>query len=173
MSWAHIACCISFALTQHYAGIADEDCCILIFRYSFYLVFQVSEAKKKKAASKKAKTPGAIAAKAETEAASPNENSSPSNGLQEITKGVEDVGISNDRTCTSILTSHPQSRDIHLESFTLLFHGHELLADSSLELNFGRCAELKSSTSILPYFIPYQIGMVGFDQIPWAPACSF
>ncbi|EIE26592.1 P-loop containing nucleoside triphosphate hydrolase protein [Coccomyxa subellipsoidea C-169] len=96
----------------------------------------VSEAKKKRAALKKAKTPGATAAKAD--AGSPNENSSPSNGVQEITKGVEDVGISNDRTCTSVLTSHPQSRDIHLESLTLLFHGHELIADGNLELNFGR-----------------------------------
>jgi hypothetical protein len=31
-----------------------------------------------------------------------------------------------------------QSRDIHLDSFTLLFHGHELLADAKLELNYGR-----------------------------------
>lgn len=31
-----------------------------------------------------------------------------------------------------------QSRDIHLESFTLLFHGHELLTDAKLELNYGR-----------------------------------
>ena len=102
---------------------------------------QVSEAKKKRAALKKAKTPGATAAKAD--AGSPNENSSPSNGVQEVTKGVEDVGISNDRTCTSVLTSHPQSRDIHLESLTLLFHGHELIADGNLELNFGRWAQLQ------------------------------
>lgn len=99
---------------------------------------QVSEAKKKRAAAKKAKTPGGSTAK--PDAASPNENSSPSNGLHEITRSVEEVGISNERTCTSVLTSHPQSRDIHLESFTLLFHGHELLVDSSLELNYGRWA---------------------------------
>ncbi len=98
---------------------------------------QVSEAKKKRAASKKAKTPGAAASKAE--AVSTNENSTPTNGVQEVTNGMADLDVANDRSCTSILTSHPQSRDIHLESFTLLFHGHELLTDSSLELNFGRC----------------------------------
>lgn len=98
---------------------------------------QVSEAKKKKAAAKKAKAPGGAAAK---DAASQNENTSPANGVQEVKKGVEEVDMSNDRSCTSILTSHPQSRDIHLESFSLLFHGHELLVDTSLELNFGRQA---------------------------------
>ena len=46
----------------------------------------------------------------------------------------------NDRSTTGVLTSHPQSRDIHFESFSLLYHGHELLTDTSLELNYGRCA---------------------------------
>jgi ATP-binding cassette subfamily F protein 2 len=98
-------------------------------------VLQVSDAKKKKAAAKKAKAPGGSAGK---ESASSNENSSPSNGVQELSRGIEDVAVSNDRSCTCILTSHPKSRDIHLESFTLLFHGHELLVDTALELNFGR-----------------------------------
>lgn len=44
----------------------------------------------------------------------------------------------NDRSTTGVLTSHPQSRDIHFESFSLLFHGHELLTDTRLELNYGR-----------------------------------
>lgn len=44
----------------------------------------------------------------------------------------------NGRSCTGVLASHPQSRDIHIDSFTLLYHGHMLLEDSRLELNFGR-----------------------------------
>ena len=48
------------------------------------------------------------------------------------------VGESSERTCTGILTSHPQSRDIQIEKFTLLFHGHALLEDTDLELNYGR-----------------------------------
>jgi ATP-binding cassette, subfamily F, member 2 len=48
-----------------------------------------------------------------------------------------DLGL-NDRATTGVLTSHPLSRDIHFEQFTLLFHGHELLQDTNLELNYGR-----------------------------------
>lgn len=54
-----------------------------------------------------------------------------------VTEELDAMGI-NDRACTGVLTSHPQSRDIHVESVTLLFHGHELLADTKLELNYGR-----------------------------------
>mgnify|MGYP001807258387 FL=1 len=42
------------------------------------------------------------------------------------------------RSTTGVLASHPQSRDIQIDSFTLLYHGHELLQDSKLELNYGR-----------------------------------
>ncbi|CAK0734018.1 ATP-binding cassette sub- F member 1 [Coccomyxa viridis] len=97
----------------------------------------VSDSKKKRAAAKKAKAPGGTTASAK-EASSPNENEAPANGVHEVVKQLEDADLTNERSCTSILTSHPQSRDIHLESFTLLFHGHELLVDTDLELNFGR-----------------------------------
>lgn len=52
------------------------------------------------------------------------------NGLEELELG--------DRSCTGVLTSHPQSRDIQIDSVTLLFHGHELLTDTRVELNYGR-----------------------------------
>ena len=51
------------------------------------------------------------------------------------TNGAEEVS---DRTVTGVLTSHPQSRDVHIESVTLLFHGHQLLEDTAIELNHGR-----------------------------------
>jgi ATP-binding cassette, subfamily F, member 2 len=44
----------------------------------------------------------------------------------------------NGRSVTGVWAAHPQARDIQVDSFTLLFHGHELLADTRLELNFGR-----------------------------------
>lgn len=50
---------------------------------------------------------------------------------------LDHLGV-NDRSTTGVLTSHPQSRDVHIESLSLLFHGHELLADTKLELNYGR-----------------------------------
>ena len=31
-----------------------------------------------------------------------------------------------------------ESRDVLITSFTLLFHGHQLLVDGELQLNFGR-----------------------------------
>jgi len=46
------------------------------------------------------------------------------------------------RTVSAVITSHPMSRDVHIDQFTLLFHGHELLMDAKLELNHGRCAPL-------------------------------
>ena len=109
----------------------------MFLRRFYHGMSQVSDAKKKRAAAKKAKAPGGITAPAK-DGSSPNENEAPANGVHELAKQVEEADIDNERSCTSILTSHPQSRDIHLESFTLLFHGHELLVDTDLELNFGR-----------------------------------
>lgn len=42
------------------------------------------------------------------------------------------------RTCTGVLSSHPMSRDVHISSFSLSFHGLELLIDTKVELNWGR-----------------------------------
>ena len=39
-----------------------------------------------------------------------------------------------------LAAGHPLGRDIHYDNVSLLCHGHELLADTRLELNFGRCA---------------------------------
>ncbi len=48
------------------------------------------------------------------------------------------IAVDNGRSCTGVLSSHPESRDVHISSFTLLYHGHQLLVDAELELNFGR-----------------------------------
>jgi len=42
------------------------------------------------------------------------------------------------RACTGTLTSHPDARDIHVDSLSITFHGAELLRDTRLELNCGR-----------------------------------
>eukprot|EP00210_Caulerpa_lentillifera_P003575 g3410.t1 len=52
--------------------------------------------------------------------------------------GVASSLVLSNRACTGVITSHPQSRDIQIQSLTVLFHGHELLTDTELELNFGR-----------------------------------
>jgi ATP-binding cassette subfamily F protein 2 len=42
------------------------------------------------------------------------------------------------RSVAGVLASHYDSRDLHLDSITIRFHGAELLVDSRLELNCGR-----------------------------------
>jgi ATP-binding cassette subfamily F protein 2 len=43
-----------------------------------------------------------------------------------------------DRNSTGVLTSQPLSRDIKIESFSLSFHGRELISNTDIDLNFGR-----------------------------------
>ncbi|CAL0324206.1 unnamed protein product [Lupinus luteus] len=89
----------------------------------------VSDASKKKAAQKKA----AAAAKRGGKAAS----SKAASETDKIANGIGDIKIS-DRNCTGVLCSHPLSRDIRIESLSVTFHGHDLIVDSELELNYGR-----------------------------------
>jgi ATP-binding cassette subfamily F protein 2 len=42
------------------------------------------------------------------------------------------------RSCTGVLASHPRSRDLKIDSFTVTFHGAELVTDTKLEFNSGR-----------------------------------
>lgn len=76
---------------------------------------------------------GAATPDLETEENSPSTSDREDGGANGHANG--DTG---ERSCTGILTSHPQSRDIQMEKFTLLFHGHMLLEDTNLELNYGR-----------------------------------
>jgi len=45
--------------------------------------------------------------------------------------------INLNRNVTGVLVSHPQSRDIQVDSFSLQNYGHELIHESRLELNYG------------------------------------
>lgn len=118
----------------------------------------VSDASKKKAAAKKA---AAAAKRSGKTAEKPNdkkENGSIASSSTDALDRLEKLQLG-DRTCTGTLASHPLSRDIHvrkltaslfscrfligclsfqIESFSLTFHGHELVSDTSLELNYGR-----------------------------------
>ncbi|XP_020593668.1 ABC transporter F family member 1 [Phalaenopsis equestris] len=99
----------------------------------------VSEASKKKAAQKKAAAAakrGGKSSSSSSKAAAATATSH--NGtVESVTDGVGSLVIS-DRTCTGVLCSHPLSRDIRIESLALTFHGHDLIIDSELELNYGR-----------------------------------
>ncbi|XP_052177876.1 ABC transporter F family member 1-like isoform X1 [Diospyros lotus] len=92
----------------------------------------VSDASKKKAAQKKAAAAAKRGGKAATAVAS-----SKAAAASNLASGLQAIQIS-DRTCTGVLCSHPLSRDIRIESLSLTFHGHDLIVDSELELNYGR-----------------------------------
>ncbi|EDO37542.1 predicted protein [Nematostella vectensis] len=49
----------------------------------------------------------------------------------------ETVEVSS-RACTGVLGSHPMSKDVKIDNFSITFHGVELLTDAKLELNTGR-----------------------------------
>lgn len=94
----------------------------------------MSDASKKKTAAKKAAAAAKRGGKAAAAASSSKSAADAQNG---VTNGMGALRIS-DRTCTGVLASHPLSRDIHIESLSLTFHGHDLIVDSELELNYGR-----------------------------------
>ncbi|KAK7261313.1 hypothetical protein RIF29_27622 [Crotalaria pallida] len=93
----------------------------------------VSDASKKKAAQKKA----AAAAKRGGKAAASASSKAASAAADKVANGIAEIHIS-DRNCTGVLCSHPLSRDIRIESLSVTFHGHDLIVDSELELNYGR-----------------------------------
>ncbi|OIT31013.1 PREDICTED: ABC transporter F family member 1 [Nicotiana attenuata] len=102
----------------------------------------VSDAAKKRDAQKKAaaaaRRGGKGAAASSKAAATTVSKAAPeTNGVDNLTNGVGDLHIS-DRNCTGVLCSHPLSRDIRIQSLSVTFHGHDLIVDSELELNYGR-----------------------------------
>jgi ATP-binding cassette, subfamily F, member 2 len=37
-----------------------------------------------------------------------------------------------------VLGSHPRGRDVHIDQFSVTFHGQEILSDANFEMNCGR-----------------------------------
>ena len=93
-----------------------------------------SEAAKKRQAKKKAAAQSRGKSKVTVEATENGVDCPPGpteNG------GHMGLDVSN-RSCTGVLASHQQSRDLKIENFSITFHGVELLTDTKLELNCGR-----------------------------------
>lgn len=95
----------------------------------------VSDASKKKAAAKKAAAAAKRGGKAA--AAASSKPTAAQNAVDKLDDAAAALHIS-DRTCTGVLCSHPLSRDIRIESLSVTFHGHDLIVDAELELNYGR-----------------------------------
>jgi len=106
-----------------------------LIQVGFFVHKMVSDASKKKAAQKKA----AAAAKrgSKSSLTKPQAEESLNGDTSRVANEMAELTIT-DRTCTGVLASHPKARDIHIESLSVTFHGHDLIVDASLELNFGR-----------------------------------
>ncbi|OAX80865.1 ABC transporter ATP-binding protein ARB1 [Emergomyces africanus] len=57
--------------------------------------------------------------------------------VKKLTSQVDKFGLS-DRVTTGVLASLPASRDVKINSTSLVFHGRVLISDTTLELNYGR-----------------------------------
>lgn len=108
-----------------------------------------SDAAKKRQAKKKA----AAQSRGKPKQATNGLENGKSNGDNGGSAGTVDLSA---RSCTGVLASHPESKDVKIENFSITFHGVELLVDTKLELNSGRrygfvglngCGEWVSSSS--------------------------
>lgn len=57
--------------------------------------------------------------------------------VKKLTDQLDKHGLS-DRVTTGVLASLPASRDVKINSASLVFHGKVLIQDTTLELNYGR-----------------------------------
>ncbi|XP_065897245.1 ATP-binding cassette sub-family F member 2-like [Dysidea avara] len=95
-----------------------------------------TEAAKKRQAKKKAKAQASKPSASKSETTSSGSNQ-PQDGASSLAGAVAGIKLSA-RSVTGVLSSHPASRDVHIDRFSLTFHGVELLSDTRLELNCGR-----------------------------------
>ncbi|ANB13041.1 ATP-binding cassette family ATPase ARB1 [Sugiyamaella lignohabitans] len=97
------------------------------------------DAKKAERAAKKDKkgTGTSTPADSENGSAATSDSEAVNEKLQKLKLQEDKHGIS-DRVTTGVLASLPTSRDLKIDAVSLVFHGKVLLADSVLELNYGR-----------------------------------
>ncbi|GFR58651.1 ATP-binding cassette sub-family F member 2 [Elysia marginata] len=61
------------------------------------------------------------------------------NGVASLETALDELTLAaKHRSVTGVLASHPDSRDVHIHNLSILFHGAELLTETTLELNVGR-----------------------------------
>jgi len=97
-----------------------------------------SEAAKKRKEKKKAQGKGKPAPKTNgttNGTANGTANGDAPNGS--LDKQIAQIKLSN-LSVAGVLSSHPESRDLHLSTISLRYHGAELLTDADCELNSGR-----------------------------------
>ncbi|KAJ2035484.1 ABC transporter ATP-binding protein arb1 [Coemansia sp. S16] len=94
----------------------------------------VSASKQKRMAAKAAKEAEKSGTATPTAAAG-------SSSTQDVEKTMRELKLeakrSTDRSATGVLTSNVMGRDIHIDSYTLSFHGRMLIENAKVELNYG------------------------------------
>lgn len=99
---------------------------------------------KKKEAAKRGKKQQPVTNGAEAETNGDTGQNGATNGVEDVelngvTEQLDELQIAaKHRSVAGVLTSHLESRDVHMDLVTIRFHGAELLVDSKLELNCGR-----------------------------------
>lgn len=58
--------------------------------------------------------------------------------VEDLSSGMAKAKLDVDRSGSGVLVSDPKSRDIHVDSYTLSFHGRLLIENASLALNYGQ-----------------------------------
>ncbi|KAJ2356249.1 ABC transporter ATP-binding protein arb1, partial [Coemansia sp. RSA 2618] len=60
---------------------------------------------------------------------------------KDLSKSMKDLKLdaikSTERSATGVLTSNTQGRDIHIDSYSLSYHGRMLIENARVELNYG------------------------------------
>lgn len=79
-----------------------------------------------------------MAQKAEASASGSTDSLASSVSNLSLSASASLTHLKSECTVTGVLTSRQQSRDIKFENFFLNYRGRELIADATLELNFGR-----------------------------------
>lgn len=69
-------------------------------------------------------------------ASTPMTNLSANTSTDEL--DMKKLALATERNASGVLTSDPQSRDIHIENFTMSFHGRLLVDGASIALNYGQ-----------------------------------
>ncbi|CEH12375.1 atp-binding cassette transporter [Ceraceosorus bombacis] len=106
----------------------------------------VSASKAKRQAEKAAKAQAKAEAKGETAStatstsAKTGDSTAPTsvNGDEVEEIDMKKLALATDRNASGVLTSDPQGRDIHIDSFTMSFHGRLLVDGASVALNYGQ-----------------------------------
>ena len=83
-----------------------------------------------------AKGGSAASSKAVSKAGTPLTNVSAANSQEDLT--MAKLRLDTDRSGNGVLTSDAQARDIHIDSYSLSFHGRLLIENAEISLNYGQ-----------------------------------